>query len=323
MKKLFIILIAFSLFAPSMAMADSAGSARGEIKPAPWSGDWWSRKKGFLVNGWRGHQPSPFARYDAFVKTRTGKNPGALAWEKNPRNTHYNPNSENWEGHCNGWSAAAILFPEPTKRCIRNGITFETSDQKGILSEMCMNVYCSFHGNRYWGNDNDDIDDIYPHEFHRLLMENIATGKTAMICDTDRDRQVWNFPVYKFESNWDTGWFDDSKLKVETTVYYADDGVRPDHIGTKWFSTTYTYNLFLDDRGNIVDSEWTGGSRKTHPDFVWIPTADAPVPQNSIQENPYIKPKFVMEIINGPRRGNVRAPDALIMEAGLNPEDLF
>jgi hypothetical protein len=325
MRKTIIVLAIVSLFLPLTVIAESV---RGEIKPAPWSGDWWSRKKGFLIKGWPGHKPSPFEKYDAYVQSRTGKNPGAHAWEKNPRNHHYNPNADDWEGHCNGWSAASILTPEPRHRRIRNGIVFETADQKGILSELYMNTYCKFYGNRYWGNDNDNIDDIYPDEFHRLLLEYIGSGKSAIICDTERGKQVWNFPLYKYESSWSTGWFDESKLKVKTTVYYVDDGVRPDYIGTKWFSKTYTYNLYLDGSGNIIDGDWTGGSKRDHPDFVWVPTADAPNPPGSNQENPCFDPKFVKEITTGPEKQpqaprRIRHPDMLIREAGLDPNELF
>ena len=326
MKRLIAVIALISLFSPLVALADSVS---GEIKPAPWSGDWWSRKKGFLVKGWPGHKPSPFERYDAYVESRTGNNPGVWAWEKNPRNGHYNPNAENWEGHCNGWAAASILTPEPRNTQIRNGIEFTSADQKGLLSEQYMNTYCNFYGNRNWGNPGDDEDDIYPDEFHRLLLEYIAGNKSAMICDTAYDRQVWNFPLYKFESSWKTSWFDESKLKVKTTVYYADDGVKPSFVGTKWFSTTYTYNLFLDGQGNIIDGEWTGSSKRNHPDFVWVPTADAPNPNNSNQENPFIDPAFVKEITEGTREQGVQAadvfrgPEALMLEAGLDPDELF
>lgn len=326
MKKTLFILLLISLLAPFAAFAQSA---RGEIKPAPWSGDWWSRKKGFLIKGWPGHSPAPFEKYDAYVQSRTGKNPGATAWESDIRNNHYNPKAENWEGHCNGWAAASILVPEPRSRKVRNGIVFEVADQKGILSEQYMNTYCQFYGNRNWGRPGDDPDDIYPDEFHRLLVEYIGGGKSGIICDTAYDPQVWNFPAYKFESTWTSGWFDDNKLKVKTTVYFVDDNVRPDFIGTKWFSTTYTYNLFLDDRGNIVSGEWTGNSRSNHPDFVWVPTGDAPNPAGSNQENPRIDPRFVKEIVEGPdvrdfRTGSdYRNPDAVIMEAGINPADIF
>ena len=326
MKKILSVILLFTLLAPITLLADSA---QGEIRPAPWSGDWWSRKKGLMVKGWPGHKPSPFERYDSYVHSRTGRNPGAHAWEKNIRNGHYNPKAEDWEGHCNGWAAASILAPEPRITRVRNGITFEVADQKAVLSEVYMNTYCKFYGNRNWERPGDDPDDIYPDEFHRLLMQYISSGKSAMICDTSYDRQVWNFPLYKFESEWSTGWFDDSKLKVKTTVYYVDDGVRPDFIGTKWFKTTYNYNLFLDGNGNIIDGEWTWGSKNNHPDFVWVPTGNAPNPAGSNQENPCFDPKFVKEVTEGPANQDYRAgddfqtPDMVIMEAGLNPDELF
>ena len=329
MKNLSILLVVCFFCAISPAGWTDDDSAFGEIKPAPWSGDWWSRKKGFMVKGWPGHFPSAFQRYDAFVQARTGKNPGVWAWENDVRNTHYNPKAEDWEGHCNGWSAAAILEPEPRETKIRNGIAFETSDQKSILSELYMNTYYNFYGHRNWGKPGDDPDDIYPDEFHRLLLEYLGNKKSAMVCDTSYDRQVWNFPIYKFKSSWYTSWSDDKKLKVRTTVYYSDDGVRPYFIGTKRFSTTYRYNLFLDEHGNITSGEWTGSSKTNHPDFVWVPTADAPNPNGTVQENPRLDPKFVHEITNGAASLDFRggdtppAPDSVVVEAGLNPSDLF
>lgn len=332
MKKILVLLMSTILLAliSSAAWAED-GSAMGEISPPPWSGYWWARKKGFLVLGWPGHSPSPFEKYDAYVQSRTGKNPGAHAWEKDIRNTHYNPKAEDWEGHCNGWAAASILAPEPRQTKIRNGITFLPSDQKGILSELYMNTYCMFYGKRNWGNPGDDPDDIYPDEFHKLLLEYIANKKSAIICDTAYDRQVWNYPLYKFESSWSTSWFNRNKLKVRTTVYYADDGVNPDYIGTKWFSTTYTYNLFLDNQGNITGGEWTGSSKTNHPDFVWVPTADAPNPPGTVQENPCLDPRFVKEITEGPEVVDYRSsnnsstynPDTVLIEAGINPSEHF
>ena len=327
MKRLSLILIC-SLLLPVFAAYAIDEEAKGEIKPGPWSGDWFSRKKGFMVLGWPGHTPSPLERYDQYVQTRTGKNPGSHLWEKTVKNTHYNPNAEDWEGHCNGWSAASIMEPEPKETKKRNGIVFETADQKAILTEMHMNTYCMFYGKRYWGNHGDDKDDIYPDQFHQLLLEYIAAGKSAMICDIVPERQVWNFPLYKFETSLDAGWFDKKKMKVKTTCYFGDDGVRPDYIGTKWFAVSYTYNLHLDDDGNIVSGEWTGESKNKPPDFVWVPTADAPNPPGTVEENPSLDPKFVHEITQGPpvmenHDTPAPTPDAVIVEAGLNPRDLF
>jgi hypothetical protein len=325
MKKLAILLAMFVVLTPLVL---EAGSIRGEIKPAPWSGDWWSRRTGLLVKGWPGHQPSPFEKFDRYVIWRTGKNPGVHAWESDPRNNHYNPNAEGWEGHCNGWAAAAILTPEPTISRQRGGIVFTTADQKGYLSEQYMNCYCNFYGNRFWGNPGDDPNDIYPDEFHRLLIKYIASGKSAMVVDIEPGRMVWNFPLFKFESRWSTGWFDDKKLKVTTDCYYVNDDVHPDYIGSKWFKITYTYNLYLDAHGNIVSGEWTGASKNNHPDFVWVPTSDALVPANSTLENPRMDPRFVREICEGPAQQasspQMRLdPDFSILEAGLDPNVLF
>lgn len=328
MKRILILFIFFGLLFPSFPVFAEDGSADGEIKPAPWSGEWWSRKKGFLIKSWPGHDPSPFERYDKYVESVTGTNPGALEWEANFRNRHYNPKAEDWEGHCNGWSASSILEPEPKEKKVRNGIVFETSDQKAILAELYMNTYCMFYGKRYWGNAGDDQDDIYPDQFHKLLMEYVATKKSPMVCDITSDKQVWNFPLFKFRSQWSSGWFSDNKLKVETTCYFADDGVKPEYLGTKWFAITYTYNLFVDDDENIIGGEWTKGSKKNHPDFVWVPSADAPNPPGTVEENPRLDPKFVHDIIQGPAEVNAPrqpavSPDTVLMQAGLDPSSLF
>lgn len=330
MKRLiFPLVIALLVISNTGPLFAEDGSARGEIKPTPWSSDWWSRQKGFLIKGWPGHSPSAFERYDQYVMSRTGRNPGVLAWESDTRNQHYNPKAQQWEGHCNGWAASSMLTPEPRIQRTRNGIVFDTSDQKGILCEQYMNTYCMFFGKRYWSNK-DDMDDIYPDQFHQLLLEYIGTGKSAMIVDASCDEQVWNYPIYKFESNWSSGWLSENKLKVKTTCYFADDNVRPDFVGTKWFSVTYTYNLFTDDNGNITGGEWTGQSSDTHPDFVWVPTADAPNPSGTVQENPNIDPRFVNEIVTGPASLDTRngpavpsSPNAVVMEAGLDPNELF
>ena len=44
------------------------------------------------------------------------------------------PPDPSWEGHCDGWSAAAIREDEPTTTRILNGIEFDLNDQKGLLT---------------------------------------------------------------------------------------------------------------------------------------------------------------------------------------------
>jgi len=46
-------------------------SRRGEdsafLQTKPWSGYWWSRQEGKLVNGWAGHPESPMQKYDRYA----------------------------------------------------------------------------------------------------------------------------------------------------------------------------------------------------------------------------------------------------------------
>ncbi len=330
MRKITFITAIFVIFAlcPALFANDS-----GEIKPAPWSGYWWPRKVTALFEGWRGHKPGPLAKYDAYVQQVTGRNPGAVAWEADVRNNHYNPNAEGWEGHCNGWAAAAIMTPEPTFSRIRGGIEFTVGDQKALLSEQWMNCYCNFYGHRYWGGS-DDPDDIYPDEFHRVIEKYIGENKSAVICDIEYEEMVWNFPMYKYTSSWSESWFDENKLKVKTTCWFVNDDVGAEFVGTRSFTIDYTYNLYLDKNGNVESGEWTGKSRRNHPDFIWVPTADAPNPKNGNLENPRLHPRFVQQICEGPARetertrsvldsDEFRTPDDVLRKAGLDPEILF
>ena len=43
-----------------------------------------------------------------------------------------------WHGHCNGWTSAAIRYPEPQKTVVRNGVKFTPADIKALLAEVYM-----------------------------------------------------------------------------------------------------------------------------------------------------------------------------------------
>ncbi len=84
----------------------------------PWSGTWWPRKRCGLAFLDTGDGLSPFEKYDTIVYDRTGRVPGAAAWEADPANRHNEAAygyGASWSGHCNGLAAAAILSPEPRR----------------------------------------------------------------------------------------------------------------------------------------------------------------------------------------------------------------
>lgn len=112
----------------------------------------------------------------------------------------YNPGGDSWWGHCNGWSAAAILANEPTEaRTVTVGghaIGFSTADLKGLLTESHYSTYSRFYGERYNGED-DDLTDLTPSAFQRLVTFYIKEQGVPLVFDTTATEAVWNFPAWK------------------------------------------------------------------------------------------------------------------------------
>ncbi|MCP4806276.1 MAG: hypothetical protein GY884_13110, partial [Proteobacteria bacterium] len=77
------------------------------------------------------------ALYEHFSGNLQGNNPWYMpAWELL---NHYSPAGGSWWGHCNGWSAAAILIDEPRDDVDRaidgTDVTFTHADLKGLTTE--------------------------------------------------------------------------------------------------------------------------------------------------------------------------------------------
>jgi len=132
-----------------------------------------------------------------YLRGDTYPNPFYIpAWELL---NHYSPNGGSWYGHCNGWSAAAILNDEPTEAVVApmgdDTVTYTTADIKGLLSETHYSTYSHFFGGRYNGEE-DDISDLHPDAFHRLITFYLRDQQVPLVFDTDAGEQVWNFPAY-------------------------------------------------------------------------------------------------------------------------------
>lgn len=116
----------------------------------------------------------------------------------------YNPGGESWWGHCNGWAAAAILTHEPRESITFDAggvdIEFTTADQKGLLTESHYGVYSQFYGGRYNGEE-DDVSDLSPKAFHKLVSFFIDEIGVPMVFDTTATEAVWNFPAYGYSMN--------------------------------------------------------------------------------------------------------------------------
>jgi competence ComEA-like helix-hairpin-helix protein len=155
-------------------------------------------------DGWS-YEVAELSPFDKFALHRhlAGDGSGnpfyAPAWEIL---NQYNPGGGSWWGHCNGWSAAAILSDEPRESISTTAggvdIVYTTADLKGLLTETHYSVNSSFYGARYY-KDGDDISDLSPKAFHQLVQFYLRDQGVPMVFDTTANEEVWNFPAWSAE----------------------------------------------------------------------------------------------------------------------------
>ena len=132
-----------------------------------------------------------------YLDGQTANNPFYLpAWEIL---NSYNPGGGSWWGHCNGWAAAAILTNEPrSSKTVSVGgedLVFTTADQKGLLTEAHYSTWSHFYGARYY-KEGDDLSDLNPAAFQRLINFYIREQGVPLVFDTTATEAVWNFPAW-------------------------------------------------------------------------------------------------------------------------------
>jgi hypothetical protein len=174
---------------------------KGQPQSTPWAGFWWPYTSNGIASGYHAgaNGQSPAGKYDAarggttLAQDWEVKNHGVLA-----------PGAQAWWGHDNGWSAAAILFPEPKQPVRVNGITFTVADVKALLSEAAMITDMDFYGNGVHSIDeasSPKYDDVSPNQYFLVLTNYMGMLKQGVAIDRYTGNQVWNQPLaaYRFE----------------------------------------------------------------------------------------------------------------------------
>lgn len=218
----------------------------------PWSGYWWPYHEGGLGtgNGYNG-SPAPIEKYEFYAE---GFAPGkATAWYKD---TYFDPYAPGWYGLCYAWAAAACYETGDILPSSVDNIRFRVGDKKGLLT--LAHTYDIVES----GNGND------PSVFHYWLLHYIKDLKKPFVADLSAGEEIWSYPIYKFDMS--TTQSADA-LSVSVTIYYADDFVEPDYMGTKTKQQKLTYKLNLAGDGSITNGEWTGSSLQDHPEELTYP----------------------------------------------------
>lgn len=235
----------------------------------------------------------------------------------------YKPTDLWWEGICDGWALAASHYSEPDRNVVTNKdgikVPFGASDVKGLLSlhearnakgfyvrigDRCKvngkvpgeafpaDQYPNFPASR--DANRAECADVNAGAFHVVLTNMIGINSQGFIAEVDRFNDVWNQPVYSYDSKIvgevaltekDIKNGVDRKIRVKTDMTYAeelvfwkqkyaDEGylgfVSKDPVtGTpaqSYATRNYEYVVELNNAGEIIGGEWISDTR---PDFIW------------------------------------------------------
>jgi hypothetical protein len=290
------------------------------LNKTPWASSFWPRKKGGINYRWNTVNPTGYIVQPSrgTVKAMSKEAIATLspAEKFDLVQGHYdyplssrvlanaNPKAKDFEGICDGWTASAIQFSEPSPVEVTNPdgivIPFGTSDVKALMSyDVSINFepgalrptfvggYCSTPWGMRLGLNN--CRDINPGAFHVILANQIALKKEAFGVDIDPGKETWNQPVYGFEyeiRGMTTADHAARAYVVHAKLMYAEDD--PDAPNEKkvftWTPTVGTadymgsvmeldYILEVDGAGRISGGSWIDKSKGNHPDLFWMPTA--------------------------------------------------
>ena len=273
-----------------------------EAARRPWV-SWWypaSRTTMFQPNGTRA---APLQKLDSWSRKIYGSSPSAVDFEIDNRANAY----EDWEGLCHGWARASIMEAnEPSSARTVDGVTYEVGDLKAILLKTYENLKGEkFYGQRYTHPRTDDINDIYPDQFHRFLQSELFTKHKAFIMDIDPDQPVWNFPAWAAQLEIVKDTKDSRVLHVTAYVRYTSPFVKDANIDYAGFGDPsltpfhpYTYDLYGQPQGDgswkVDGGVWTGSSLDDHPDYV----VSEPEHGDHWSSNPNIDTAKVKELLN-------------------------
>ncbi len=283
----------------------------------PWSDIYWPSQLGGIAMRWRyGLKPgfhhylhskrevlamsqsqlamlSPAEKYDIFM--------GRFDY---PTVRHVrgfnNPRAQAWEGICHGWASAALNHPEPASVTVAgpSGITvpFGSGDVKALLdwyyarfgrANVFLGLKCDAGsgGNiirRLRSSVNSaSCKDVNPGAMHVIFANELGIKKQGFSVDIDRMREIWNQPVYAFESRQSPSTVRIYRgaapgtariVQIRTKMFYTDELDQPSWtpvVGTSFNKesvATYDYYLELDRAGRIIGGEWISDK---HPDFLW------------------------------------------------------
>lgn len=260
-------------------MTIEEGTFKADASVKPWRGYWFPQRGQPITTALK--------KYDNYVKARTGKTPNSAGYERG----HHGWSGEVWEGHCNGWAAAAVLNEEPTVPRVDtlSNTTFSVLDQKAFLIERDFCVTHTFFGSRYRGAG-DNMSDIRPALFHKTLTYYIGQLGKPVATDYNKSETVDNAVISGYSMVIKKTASKTYKVNAVVTLHHYDK--KKSELPGIAASEQKKYNYFIkvNDAGEIIGGSWTSGN----PDFLWVPLSHAACSKN----NQKLDPAVIEQILN-------------------------
>ncbi len=270
----------------------------------PWSESYWPRNTGSINLRWNSpglegfnYRSPPFEKVKGMTRDELARLSPAEKFDlarglyQYPLSTrvaryHAKRDAKDFEGICDGWTASAIQFKEPSPIDWTNpdGITipFGASDVKALISfvgafytqlgSKLVGRYCTTFG---WGARCADIN---PGSLHVILTNEIGIRKKAFAADVEIGRETWNQPVYAydFEVRGSAKASSVKALLIHGKMFYTDEleqSYWEPVTGTdRWVGAFHEleYVLEMDANDRITGGYWITTGK--HPDLFWKPT---------------------------------------------------
>jgi hypothetical protein len=224
------------IFASGLEKHISRLPTSGEAAMIPWASSYWPMWQDNLNFRWEGAgTQSPAAKYGAAfgvagVEDGVSANHGIDQFVGNTSCTSDSQCNDKlgekcsirngqtsgrciptWYGICPGWTAAAILHPEPKYPVEHNGVTFKINDIKALISLVHENTSTRFVSLRcnknlaeseihfdHYGRPNShspECGDSNAGTFYVLLANYLGIQRKSFAYDRTMDYEVWNQPL--------------------------------------------------------------------------------------------------------------------------------
>ncbi len=250
------------------SLSVNEGEFTGTSQITPWSSWWFPTKDKYLFESSNEKTLAPLQKYDAYNKENSGVDSESALFE---RMEIYDPSEVNWAGLCHAWAIASVLHVEPKVSIIKNNISFSVADQKALLLKSYESpIGLKFYGKRNNGGFEDDFNDIYPDQFHRMAQVFLFERKLPFLMDYDPRFPVWTVPIYNIKFK--IVKLNETSALVKAWLSTASPNVdSPNFVGTKKSVKFYEYKLYGQWTGGalkVTNSEWVNDSVFDHPDYL-------------------------------------------------------